>query len=79
MFINYRNERIEFNLPFDWAKNPYKISSYPHHLMSLRWINEENFSKEQIKIIILDFYDFHFVKKVLHPYYVKIQADHCTC
>lgn len=43
MFINYRNERIEFNLPFDWAKNPYKISSYPHHLMSLRWINEENF------------------------------------
>ncbi len=78
MFINYKDKRIALNLPFNWARNPYKISSYPHHLMSLRWINEE-FSKEQVRMIILDFYNFHFIKKVLHSYYIKIQADHSTC
>lgn len=78
MFLDYGGRQIKIDFPINWAKNPFKISAYPHHLMSLRWINE-SFSKEQIRTIILDFYNFHFVKKVSHSYYVQMCADHCTC
>ncbi|EGO0810594.1 hypothetical protein ITK70_001566, partial [Campylobacter lari] len=78
IFFKYNNERIKFTFPFDWSKNPYRVSSFPHHLMSLRWI-DDSFTIESIRLVLIDFYNFHFIRNIKHPYYVKIQADHSTC
>lgn len=65
---------LKATFPIDWNQDPYQSKNWRHHLNSLRWIT--SLKREVKEAVVIDFYNYHVVKKKKNPYYNTRRGDH---
>lgn len=76
-YINFKHSAFptcRISLPIDWSQDPYQSKNWKHHLNSLRWLR--SLDQKLKESLIIDFYEYHFIKKRKNPYFNTRRGDH---